>query len=687
MAGADQTGGSGGGGAPPRRRLFVYNGGLLVKGRVRRILDLAGYDIRIGKPGPGDPVGVWGMSPTAPRGEAVAALTDAPLIRIEDALLRSVRPGRDGGGGPLGLMIDPEGVHFDASRPSRLERILASDPLDDGAVLSRARDGIARLKAADLSKYSAFDPGAACPDPGYVLVIDQTEGDASIRHGGASAATFREMLVFAQLENPGARVVIKSHPETIAGTRPGHYGAGDVQGPVTLCDAPVSPWRLLEGAVAVYTVSSQLGFEAIMAGHRPRVFGQPFYAGWGLTADENPVARRQRRLTRAQMFAAAMILAPVWHDPCRDRLCSFEEAVDQLEAEVRAHREDRAGHVAVGMRAWKRGHLQRAFGRERALVFQNDPSRAVARARAEGRGLLVWAGADSERLRDLAGTLPLRRVEDGFLRSRGLGAALVPPLSLVADATGIHYDPDHESDLERLIAAGPPPGGEARAERLVARIRRAGLTKYNLDAAPLPDLPQGFRILVPGQVEDDASVRFGAGEERTNLALLARVRAENPRAVILYKPHPDVEAGLRAGAVPGAEALRFADHLAAGCGTADLIEAVDAVWTITSGLGFEALLRGRPVTCLGMPFYAGWGLTRDLIAAPARRRARPSLAALAHAVLIGYPRHVDPVSGLPCPPEVVVERLIRREGTQPRRGARLLARVQGVLAGQARLWR
>ena len=46
---------------------------------------------------------------------------------------------------------------------------------------------------------------------------------------------------------------------------------------------------LMEGAVAVYTVSSQLGFEAILAGHRPQVFGQPFYAGWGLSEDRNPV--------------------------------------------------------------------------------------------------------------------------------------------------------------------------------------------------------------------------------------------------------------------------------------------------------------------------------------------------------------------------------------------------------------
>jgi capsular polysaccharide export protein len=684
--GAGQGGAAGGTAAEP---LYVYNGGFLTQPRLRRILQLSGYEIRIGKPGaPEDRIGVWGRSPTAPRGEAVAEFTGSAMVRVEDAFLRSSRPGRDGGEPPIGLLIDRRGgVHFDSSAPSDIEHILMHDALDDGAVLQRAREGIERLKYLHLSKYNDFDPAAPVPDPGYVLVIDQTQGDASILYGKATPSTFREMLVFAQEEHPGARVIIKSHPETLSGHRPGHYNEGHAHGRITLLSDPVSPWALLDGAIAVYTVSSQMGFEAIMAGHRPRVFGQPFYAGWGLTADENPVARRERHLTRAQLFAAAMILAPTWYDPCRDRLCSFEEAVDHLEARLRAHRDDRAGYVAVGMRLWKRPQLQRFFGAEKLLAFENDPARAVSRAKAEGRGLLVWAGQESEALVAAAKGLPLARVEDGFLRSRGLGAELVPPLSLVADDSGIYYDPARTSALEGLVAAGPPPGGEWRTERLIAQIRRAGLSKYNLDHAALPDLPSGRRILVPGQVEDDASIRLGAGAEHTNLALLARVRAENPEAVVIYKPHPDVEAGLRAGAVADVDARAHADLIVRDASPADLIDAVDEVWTITSLLGFEALIRGKRVTCLGMPFYAGWGLTRDLFPAPERRKARPSLAALAHAALIAYPRYLDPISGLPCPPEVAVERLARREVPKLGRANRLLSKLQGVLASQPWLWR
>lgn len=120
-----------------------------------------------------------------------------------------------------------------------------------------------------------------------------------------------------------------------------------------------------------------------------------------------------------------------------------------------------------------------------------------------------------------------------------------------------------------------------------------------------------------------------------------------------------------------------------------LLPQLHEVWTMTSLTGFEALLRGLPVTTLGAPFYAGWGLTRDLGPVPARRLAgaRPTLEALVHATLIAYPRYRDPLTGLPCPVEVVADRL--ETGTLPRPGPgnRLLSKLQGLFASRAHLWR
>ncbi|RME18546.1 MAG: capsular polysaccharide biosynthesis protein, partial [Alphaproteobacteria bacterium] len=450
-------------GAPAPRRLFVYNGGLWANRRVRRILTLAGWAPRLGLPAEGDCVGVWGHSSTAWRGERIAARRGARLVRIEDAFLRSLRTGR-AGEPPMGLLIDETGVHYDPSRPSDLETLLATHPLDETALIARARGAIDLMTRGHVSKYNAFTAEAPLPEPPYVLVIDQTRGDASIVHGGADEATFRDMLAAAEIEHPGMPIVVKTHPETAAGHRPGHFGP-EVESPrVRRVTAPLDPWRLLEGAVAVYTVSSGMGFEAILAGHRPRVFGGPWYAGWGLTEDERAFPRRGRRLTRAQIFAGAMVLYPTWYDPAHDALCGVEQVITMLEARARAFREDRVGYVAAGMRLWKRRPLAAFFGSERRMLFREGPA-AVKVARATGRRLMVWAGHEAS-LGD-TGAEPVLRVEDGFLRSRGLGAALTPPLSLVLDDLGIYYDPTRESRLERLIAASVrlPEGARARAER------------------------------------------------------------------------------------------------------------------------------------------------------------------------------------------------------------------------------
>lgn len=662
------------------RRLFVYNGGFLTQKRIRRILTLSGFDVSLGKPGPDDMVGVWEQSPTSWRGEAVAGRTSAPVLRVEDAFLRSVLPGRDGEP-PLGLHLDTRGVHFDPAQPSDLEVLLTEHPLDDTHLLNQARDGMARLKRLDLSKYNAHDPALPAPAPGFVLIVDQTKGDASVTASRADRNTFLEMLFVAREEHPAAPIYIKTHPETLHGHRDGHYRDEDLGENVHFLTDPISPHTLLESAIAVYTVSSQLGFEAVLAGHKPVVFGQPFYMGWGLTDDRQPLDRRQRNLTRAQLFAAAMILYPRWYDPYRDQLCALSDAIDTLEALTRCWREDHRGWVASGMRLWKRRPLQDFFGRHRKVVFEDDPDKADTLAANTGRGRMVWAGKSD-------GHDSAMRVEDGFLRSRGLGADLIAPLSLVLDDLGIYYDPTAPSRLETLIEASATLGAAdcQRAEALIARITAAGLSKYNLDASDLPDdLPKGRRILVPGQVEDDASIRLGTTDVRTNRDLLIATRTANPAAKILYKPHPDVEAGLRDGAVP--DAADYADMILEKTSPIAALDVVDAVWTMTSTLGFEALLRGKDVTCFGTPFYAGWGLTDDRALPCVRRSAQPNLAQFIHACLIDYPRYHDPVTGLPCPVGVVLDRLEQGTVPRPSRANRLLAKLQGAFAPYAHLWR
>lgn len=663
------------------RKLFYYNGGFLRQKRVRRILSMAGYELTLGLPDRGDMVAVWGQSPNQYRGQWIAKKRKAGLLRVEDAFLRSVQPGR-AGDPPLGLILDRSGCHFDASYPCDLENILRHDPLKDTDLLCRAEQAIMRIRDNHISKYNAFETTQSPPAPGYVLVIDQTFGDAALRASGAGKAEFKAMLAAARREHPDANIIIKSHAETILGHRRGYFSAADATDTIRLLATPISPWRLFDGAIAVYTISSQMGFEAILAGHTPHVFGQPFYAGWGLSKDRKPTTGRTRILSRAQLFAAAMILYPIWYDPYRDRLCALEDVLDILEAQSRAWRDDHRGWVACGMRLWKRPHLQSIFGRSKRIIFQNNLAKAHHTSTRHQRNLMVWASGHQ----DLA--FPTTRIEDGFLRSRGLGATLTPPLSLVADRLGIYYDPRAPSQLEQMIADTVTlrPDQKARAERLRQQVIGAGLTKYNAGQTAA-EITGTRRILVPGQVEDDASILTAAGDIKTNLALLTAVRRANPDAIILYKPHPDVEAGLRLGAVPDRDAAASADRVLTNTDPGTLLTQIDEVWTMTSLLGFEALLRNKRVVTYGAPFYAGWGLTHDLGRPPTRRVARPDLLGLLYATLIAYPRYFDPVTRLPCPVEVVVDRLNESAPARHSPINRALSKLQGLCASRAAFWR
>lgn len=366
-----------------------------------------------------------------------------------------------------------------------------------------------------------------------------------------------------------------------------------------------------------------------------------------------------------------MIKYPKWYDPITDTLCSLETVLDELEAKSRAYQQDAQGWNAKNIRLWKRPHFKRIFGAYGGMKFDGDDPK---------RSTMTW-GAQTTNTTDYC-------VEDGFVRSRGLGAELVPALSLCLDQKGIYYDPTRASDLESLLQNGPDLRRDQliRVEKLIARLIKNNISKYNLTGAQ-SDVPQGHRILVPGQVEDDASIQLGADKVRTNLDLLRSVRANHPDAVILYKPHPDVIAGLRKGHIDPKQALQFCDQILENDNISDVLAQIDAVHTITSLTGFEALLRGRNVTTYGTPFYAGWGLTTDLGKTPVRRQRQITVEELVHRTPIDYPRYWDPVTKSITTVEGIIHRLETDGLPRPAPLYRLLSKVQGIFASADPFWR
>ena len=262
------------------------------------------------------------------------------------------------------------------------------------------------------------------------------------------------------------------------------------------------------------------------------------------------------------------------------------------------------------------------------------------------------------------------RVEDGFLRSVGLGVDLVRPLSWVVDRRGIHFDATGPSDLEVLLATSAFSAEQCRrAAALRARIVGEQITKYNVGSERWRR-PRGTArvILVPGQVPTDAAMSFTTLRPTTNIALLKAVRTANPHAYVVYKVHPDITARMRIQQESVADAQGWCDEVIGDVDMAELLTLVDEVHVMTSLTGFEALLRGLPVTCYGSPFFSGWGLTRDLHAPIERRRRRLSIDELVAGALIDYPLYLDRNgSGLISPEQALDQLTVQRRRRDPAR--------------------
>lgn len=435
-----------------------------------------------------------------------------------------------------------------------------------------------------------------------------------------------------------------------------------------LVGGTLDPWHLISGAAEIIVDSDdELALLAAIAAVRVTCVGDGPFAAVG-TGGASAVRDALRQYAVQGLRYTDPFSGMPMDVADAVELCSFWRNLIDSNRDITA---------AVGFAFWKRRTVAPLLWGGRAPV----PFTARAGSVTAGATIAIWKTRTDQATmaRLLAAQAHLIEVEDGFIRSTGLGADCVPPLSIIVDRRGVYFDPSQPSELEQLLQEGEcSPDILDRARRLRELIVALGVSKYDAGVSPLERRTSGRRhLLVPGQVEDDRSVVCGGGPVGTNLELLRRVRENNPDAWIIYKPHPDVEAGHRDGSIADELCLTLADEIVRTSAISSLIEMVDEVHVNTSLAGFEALLRGKPVTTYGVPFYAGWGLSRDLGCVPPRRTARKTLDELVAATLLLYPRYLDPVTGLPCPPEILIRRL-SEGGVGPKDGPVVrLRRLQG----------
>lgn len=617
----------------------------------------------------------WGRKRTGRFASWCASKFDGQCTLYEDGFIRSIGLGVNGA--PMFSVVkDNCGIYYDATQPSQLENILNQTDFSKlPGLVKQSELAIQQVIKYQISKYNLAQtvPNDFFTDNQLrVLVVAQTAGDASLKYGLAEKFTTQQIVQAAIDENPNAKVYLKIHPDVVAGKKQSDIALDKVPPSVQIITESFNPVSLLNFFEKIYTKTSQMGFEALLLNKQCVCFGMPFYAGWGCTDDRVELRRRHTKRSVTEIFAAAYMLYPTYFNPYTQQTSDVFDTIatiNRTQAKLKQLKTlENTQAFLFGFSRWKHKFIQPFFVNRphQALHFINPVLGQSHLQKAKQIGVsskntrpvfYIWGKREFAEVENYAqqNDIQIFRVEDGFVRSNTLGSDLTQPYSLVIDSQGIYFDPTQPSDLETLLQTYDFNSDKnllKRAQQVIDYLVENKVSKYNVYDNKKLFFPEDQKIiLVPGQVEDDASIKFGANG-MTNLALLKQVRLNEPNGYIIYKPHPDVLVGNRIGNIAPDTALQYCNEVITKVGIDTVLEHADEIHTMTSLVGFEALLRGKKVVTYGLPFYAGWGLTVDTLVCE-RRTQKLNLPGLVAGTLLLYPHYINPQNYLQCDLEAV----------------------------------
>ncbi|EAJ8675882.1 capsular polysaccharide biosynthesis protein [Campylobacter coli] len=599
----------------------------------------------------------WGRKKSGLKAVELAKKHNVKFLLLEDGFLRSLNLGVENSPS-FSIVKDEIGIYYDATAPSKLENILNTYEFSSEE-LEQAKKAIELIKKEKLSKYNnnlCLPKELFNANEERVLIITQVANDTSLKFGLADNFSTQDIINEAIKENPNAKIYIKIHPDVLSSKKQSDFNAQDLPSKCVVIKENYNPIELLSHFKKVYTKTSGMGFEALMLKQECVCYGMPFYAGWGLTQDKQMCKRRLKKRSLEEVFCAAYILYSEYFNPYLNQKSDIFDTIYTLAKYKKIEQANSNTLYFLGFTLWKRWFMRPFFkAKNNKIIFLNSLDELYKANLNPEDKIFIWGKKYDKTLlaKDFSNEIFL--VEDGFLRSVFLGSDLTRPFSLIIDSKGLYVDPSKPSDLEDILQNHIfDESLKQRAKKLITMIMQNKFSKYNgLKHEKLNFNTNKKIILIPAQVEDDASMILG-GAGYDTLKLLQSVRKANENAFIVFKPHPDVLSGNRKGLKDKDIILKYCDEIIENVSIDSAINACDEVHTITSTSGFDALLRGKKVVVYGKPFYAGWGLTQDLHHISRRTRVL-SLEELVAGVLILYPRYIHPKSKNLCEVELALD--------------------------------
>jgi capsule polysaccharide export protein KpsC/LpsZ len=529
---------------------------------------------------------------------------------------------------PYSIFLEEHSPYYDCSKPSGLENLLNHHDFDS-IIIENSKALIRTIVDQGLSQYNCqpiVEEFLVDRRKKRILVVGQNEDSPAVIYGCPAIHANQALIELAQFDHPDADVIYRPHPEVVLQSKgDGHKALLAKQHLEKMSEhycidiRDISIAQLLQTIDHVYVLTSLVGLESLMRNIPVTVVGCPFYAGWGLTDDRYPIARRQRTLSIEAVVAAAYLLYPKYYlgseevpiDDVIDHLLDHRSqwwSSTQTNASVpnvtvktskpenatmpnivspepKAIRPRRHGLVYGDI---KFKQVFRTYFHDYQLVFMVDEQsdedtlnqiKALAASHGE---LLLWYRAQlTDSVRQYIHDLKVK------VRHINLGLVGEIPSASRAATESIYFEsrisPNanfNESDLKS-------------ASQLIQALRTSQQPMSSARSSLKVNLGTGTNVLVLGDIQ---SVN--------NADLLETAMKKSPKAKIWLLParrgqkHPELS-----------KAYQVLD---AQTPLVDLLSQVQCVYANESRLGFEALIHQAKVIVTGKPFYAGYGLTEDL---------------------------------------------------------------------------
>lgn len=598
---------------------------------------------------------------------------------------------------PIALAYDDLAPYF-SEKASDLELLLSQyDFNSEPELIDRADTFIEKLLKFDLDEKKQIY-GEKTKQ--RILILGQAEDDLYVTQGSGQQYSGNDLVSMAYLEHPEAQIIYKPHADVLHHRRKGLSNPKDVEHLCQILGEAFDLVDALEDVDQVYTISAPEAFEAIIRGIKVTTLGKPYYAGWGLTDDRQSYERRNRVLSLQEFVVGYYLKYLKYYDPGYNKLTELEDAFERLIAfrEMESVKTEFNNKIELDKQAnilesyepkpvikntffiycsleWR--PIFESLYQHQKLIFLKKPMTpqvfietwAKKIKFCQDAVLMIQSDIAEKFLWDFAqkNHIPVYFVREGLIDGKSL---LNKKFSIAMDSKA-PFNSYHEiSDMENLLLSCDLTQEPQWLEKVKALIENLYLSdkqfyKNTWNANTAYGEKKNKRVLVIGEAEDDINIKLASPIKFSANELVELAYLENPDAQIIYKPFRGYLNAKVAGHLNPYNVQHICTLLTDDILPEQSLETIDHVYTLTSNLGFSALLRGIQVTTLGCPFYAGWGLTDDRQSIE-RRSKTLSLYELVAVIYFQYFKYYDPILKAIVPLDMVLKRIAELKNLKKR---------------------